>query len=157
MEKIVTTRFNNKTIEQNRNYRNNANISGCIYGVPIQIKSSIPEDCQLYVIEMNNDLNKIEGLGLIKNKTFWDKNYRIYEDMDYNRYIYRGNVHIPVSKIKSKYYKKVIHVLEQLLFKGERHCKRASGITELQQWIINNKYDFDFVKCFQKLFEKYSK
>ena len=47
MEKIVTTRFNNKTIEQNRNYRNNANISGCIYGVPVQIKSSIPEDCQL--------------------------------------------------------------------------------------------------------------
>ena len=152
---ITTTRFNNDTINQNKSYTQRTNIKGCIYGTPIKMKSNIPLESNVYVIEMNNSINKIEGIGLIVNQHVLDKNYRIYDDMDYNRYIYKGNKHISVSKLTDEYEKRVIHVLEQLLFKGERHCKRAQGITALPDWITHNKYGFDFVQCIHKIFKKY--
>jgi hypothetical protein len=104
---------------------------------------------------MNNTTNKIEGIGLITNKNILDKPYRIYDDMDYNRYIYKGNKRIKVESISDEYNKRVISVLEQLLFKGERHCKRAQGITELPDWILHNKFEFDFVQVFTQIFNKY--
>ena len=153
---IATTRFNNKTYEQNILYKTRIGITGCLYGPPMKIKDTIPLDSYVYVIEMNNSINKIEGIGLITNKHVLDKNYRIYEDMDYNRYIYKGTNHVSVSKLTDEYEKRVIYVLEQLLFKGERHCKRAQGITVLPDWITHNKYGFNFVQCIHKIFKKYT-
>ena len=75
--------------------------------------------------------------------------------MDYNRYIYKGNKRITVEAISDEYNKRVISVLEQLLFKGERHCKRAQGITQLPDWILHNKFEFDFVQVFTQIFNKY--
>ena len=152
---ITTTRFNNETFQQNKNYMKKANIKGCIYGTPIRIKSNVPLETTVYVIEMNNDKNKIEGIGLINNRTILDKNYRIYNDMDYNRYIYKGRYRLDTSSISDEYFKRVIYVLEQLLFKGGRHCKRAHGITNLADWIINNKHEFNFIKCMDDMFNKY--
>ena len=152
---ITTTRFNNETFQQNKNYMKKANIKGCIYGTPIRIKSNVPLETTVYVIEMNNDKNKIEGIGLINNRTILDKNYHIYNDMDYNRYIYKGNCRLDISSISDEYFKRVIYVLEQLLFKGGRHCKRAHGITNLADWIINNKHEFNFIKCMDDMFNKY--
>jgi len=152
---IATTRFNDDTFKQYDNYKKKYNIHGCIYGSPFQIKEYIPLGSIIYIIEMNNSKNKIEGIGIIKNKIHLDKSYRIYQDKNYNRYIYKGNIRLDVAQINDPYYKKLIHVLEQLLFKGARHSKRATGITQLPSWILNNKYHFDFVKCFNKLFKTY--
>jgi len=154
---IATTRFNDQTFDQYISYKNKINPKGCIYGSPIRIKENIPLESYVYVIEMNNSKNKIQGIGLIENKHHPDKYYRIYDDQDYNRYIYKGKRRLQVSDIKDPYYIKVIEVLEQLLFKGERHCKRAQGITELPHWILKNKFEFDFIKCFNNLFNKYLK
>jgi len=152
---IATTRFNEKTYEQNVNYKKKLGQLACLYGTPIKIKETIPLESQVYVIEMNNSTNKIEGIGLIQNRLILDKNYRIYDDMDYNRYIYRGSKHLAASQITDEYDMRVINVLEQLLFKGERHCKRAQGITALSDWIVYNKYDFNFAQCFNKMFHTY--
>jgi len=152
---IATTRFNEETYKQNVNYRKNLNCKGCLYGTPLKIKEKIPLESNVYIIEMNNEKNKIEGIGLIENKNILDKNYRIYNDRDYNRYIYKGNIHLLTSDIIDNYNKKVITVLEQLLFKGEKHCKRAQGITQLPEWILNNKSKFDFIHCFNEIFKKY--
>lgn len=152
---IATTRFNEKTYEQNAKYKKKMGQLACLYGTPIKIKETIPLESQIYVIEMNNSTNKIEGIGLIQNRIILDKNYRIYDDMDYNRYIYRGSKHLAVSKITDEYDMRVISVLEQLLFKGERHCKRAQGITALSYWIVHNKYKFNFAQCFNKMFHTY--
>ena len=73
--------------------------------------------------------------------------------MLYNRYIYKGRRHISITQITNEYDKQIIYVLEQLLFKGERHCKRSQGITQLQQWILHNKYNFDFVKAIETIFK----
>jgi hypothetical protein len=152
---ITTTRFNNETFQQNKNYVNKTGIRGCIYGTPMKMKSNIPMETTVYVIEMNNEKNKIEGIGIINNRLILDKTYRIYKDMDYNRYIYKGSHRLDSSVINDEYYKRVIYVLEQLLFKGDRHCKRAQGITKLSDWITENKHEFNFIKCFDDMFNKY--
>jgi len=118
----------------------------------MKIKEKIPLHSYVYVIEMNNDKNKIEGIGLIKNERKLDKNYRIYKNMDYNRYVYTGEKYLPMAQITDEYYQKVVTVMERLLFKGDRHCKRGQGITQLPQWILQNKSGFDFVKCFDDMF-----
>ena len=153
---IATTRFNDKTYEQNVNYKKKIKHMGCLYGTPMKLKETIPLESNIYVIEMNNTTNKIEGIGLIVNRQVLDKTYRIYDDMDYNRYIYKGNKRISVENITDEYDRRVIHVLEQLLFKGERHCKRAQGITEPSKWILHNKFNFDFIRVFAQIFNKYS-
>lgn len=157
LKTIATTRFNAKTYDQNMNYKKKAALEGCIYGTPLKIKQTVPLDCSIYVIEMNNSTNKIEGIGLITNSAVLDKNYRIYDDMDYNRYIYSGKKHLLVINITDDYNKRVIFVLEQLLFKGERHCKRGQGITSLPDWITHNRFGFDFTKCINNMFIKYGK
>jgi hypothetical protein len=213
---IATTRFTNETYEQNKYYRNKLKINGALYGSPTRIKENIPLDSNIFVIEMNNSQNRIEGIGLIVNTLYHDKYYRIYNDKtyypgkiysvhknkagqeyydiiyddgevernvdktfikiesetntickgdkvivncrkrpnkDYNRCIYKGDNRIDISSIQDPYFQKVINVLEQLLFKGDKHCKRAQGITELPKWILQNKYKFDFVKCFKNIFK----
>jgi hypothetical protein len=152
---IATTRFNTDTYSQNVAYKQKSEQRGCIYGTPLKIKEKIPLHSFVYVIEMNNDSNKIEGIGLIINNRKLDKNYRIYQNMDYNRYIYLGDKHLSTTLITDTYYKKVIYVMEQLLFKGDKHCKRGQGITQLPEWILVNKCGFDFVKCFDNMFQMY--
>jgi hypothetical protein len=151
---IATTRFNNETHCQNTNYKQKSKTweDGCIYGTPMKIKEKIPLHSYVYVIEMNNDKNKIEGIGLIKNERKLDKNYRIYKNMDYNRYVYTGEKYLQMAQITDEYHQKVVTVMERLLFKGDRHCKRGQGITQLPQWILQNKSGFDFVKCFDDMF-----
>jgi hypothetical protein len=213
---IATTRFTNETYQQNKYYREKLNINGALYGTPTQIKEVIPLESNIFVIEMNNTQNKIEGIGLIVNKLHHEKHYRIYNDQtnysgtiysvhknkhgqefydiiyddgerehnvdkqfihsrtnnickgnevivtcrkrpnkDYNMCVYKGLKRIDISNIQDVYFKKVISVLEQLLFKGAKHCKRSHGITELPKWILQNKAKFDFIKCFKNLFAKY--
>ena len=57
------------------------NHNGALYGSPVRIKENIPLDTAIYVIEMNNSTNIIEGIGMIKNENILDKHYRIYNDI----------------------------------------------------------------------------
>lgn len=78
---IATTRFNDDTYKQNINYKRKMNHNGALYGSPVRIKENIPLDTAIYVIEMNNSTNIIEGIGMIKNENILDKHYRIYNDI----------------------------------------------------------------------------
>ena len=64
---IVTTRFNNDTLETNYSYRRKYGYP-CIYCCPSELSPKISYNTPLFVIEMNNQKNQIEGIGLIKNK-----------------------------------------------------------------------------------------
>jgi hypothetical protein len=150
---IATTRFNDETYQQNKIYKTKIKHSGTIYGIPRKIKDKIPLGSCIYVIEMNNSKNKIEGIGLIKNEQVLDKNYRLYEERDYNRYIYKGSKHISIEEIKDVYFNKVIEVLEYCCFKGNRHYKRGQGITEISDWMLYNKHNVDFIKIFDDIFK----
>ena len=90
MERLMATRFNNDTWQQNIRWREKNDYSGCLYNTPVHIKDNIPLEITIYVIEMNNDKNKIMGIGKLKNYLVIDKKYKVYEERNYNRYTYKG-------------------------------------------------------------------
>ena len=131
MIKIMTTRFNNNTWEENCRWREKNNFQGCIYNTPVYIKDNIPLQISLFVIEMNNETNKIEGIGKIINYVHTDRKYKVYSESNYNRYTYRGKHRINRDMIKDK---EKLEKLEERLFKGKGHLKRGQGI-------LNVSYD----------------
>ena len=128
MNKLVATRFNNTTWTENTQWRERNTYSGCIYNSPVYIKESIPLRTILYVIEMNNDTNKILGFGKIINKVYTDKIYKIYTDRNYNRYTYKGTSRVDIKDITQQ---TQIKKLEERLFKSKSHLKRHQGITQM--------------------------
>ena len=147
---IATTRFNNETFGQNERWRTNNDCEGCIYGTPMKMKEDIPIGMPVLILEMNNDKNLIEGVGLVSNNLALDKQYRIYNWGNYNRFTYKGEHRIPRDQLTSKELV-VFKVLDMLVFKGQRHLKRGQGITSLPQWILLNK-QIDFRKEIAKMF-----
>jgi len=131
MDKFKTTqiglaKFNSKTLKENRIWKTKKNWTGASYGFQYYIPEKIPYHSYLYIIEMNNDTNKIVGIGFIRNQRRSEWRSKIYNDChDYNRFI-----------IKSKYHRNrdflikknpdIIKFLEKILFKGAGHLKRTS-------------------------------
>ena len=127
---VATTRFNNETYLENVNWRIKNNWDGCIYGVPMKIRDVFGEGCPLFIIEMNNDENLIEGIGIINNSVCTDKYYRIYKDGNYNRYTYKSKFRIDRDDFLEEDYK-IVEKIEDILFKGKGHCKRGQGISSI--------------------------
>lgn len=155
MDRLAVTRFNKQTWKENIIYRNSTQNNGCIYNSPRRISSLICPDIIIFVIEMNNSLNQIEGFGLIKNHIVLDKKYNIYTDKNYNRFTYKSKYRIDRQEILKKN-EVLVEILEMLLFLGSTHMKRGQGIQEVPEWIRKNK-EFNFLKEIKKLFiDKYS-
>ena len=85
---------------------------------------------------MNNDINRIEGIGIIRNKLIYDT-CRIYKDNNYNRYIYKSNYYINKENFNS-FELKFIKELENVIFKTKKHIKRGHGIQLLPYFMLKN-------------------
>ena len=127
----MVTRFNNTTWNENCRWRENNDFQGGIYNSPTHIKEDVPLMIDIYVIEMNNEQNKIMGIGKILNKVQTDRKYNIYEERNYNRYTYRGKLRISRELIKEKEKLEKLEKLENRLFKGKSHLKRSQGISKV--------------------------
>ena len=134
MFNVVTNRYNNDTWETSLQNRVRRHIP-CIYCSPLELSPQIYYDTPVFVIEMNNSLNKIEGIGLIKNRLVTNKYYKIHEDGNYNRYIYMGNYHINRETV-NQYNPMLVTILEQILFKGYTHSKRGAGMTRIPEKVL---------------------
>ena len=132
-EHIGTTRFNAETWKENIEWREKNGWRGCIYGFPSSMPSSIARGDIVYVIEMNNDTNKIMGIGKINKRH--KRGDKIYRDGNYNRYIYKSEYRKDISEIGDD---EMITYLEKKLFKGKSHMKRGQGITRLRKKKIKN-------------------
>ena len=134
---IITTRFTNQTWIENKKWRENNNWDGCIYGVPTKLPeySKIPKNALcIFVLEMNNDLNRLEGIGIIMNKARREK-IKIHSDNRFNKKIYRSYYRLNRDKINTK----SINLLESILFNGKSHLKRGYGFTSIRiNWKIKN-------------------
>ena len=135
---IATTRFNNETFMENKRWRETnlggvgGSGGGCIYKVPIKIASSITIGIGMYIIEMNNSTNKIEGIGVIHNQLRYDCSDMIYSDRNYNRYTYRGLKRVDREDIlAADGGEEFLQEMEMLLFKGKGNMKRGQSITRL--------------------------
>ena len=152
---LAVTRFNENTFNEYYKWKQSRNYNGCIYNCPVKISSNILPNQLMYVIEMNNSINKIEGIGIILNHTHMNKKYKIYNDDNYNRYTYKSKYRIDKKDIcrdKIKY----IEILEILIFTGSKHIKRGHGIQKIPNWISKNK-SFNFSKFIAEIFlDKYN-
>lgn len=130
MVTLMTTRFDKRTWEENLAYKTKNNITGCIYCSPQPMSPKILTDSLLFVIEMNNSLNRIEGIGIIKNTIRLDKYFRVYETGDFNRYVFKGDYRLDREEL-IMYNNKVVEILDNILFKGKTHLKRGRAITKV--------------------------
>jgi hypothetical protein len=137
---IATTRFNNDTYAENMAYRQKVS-EPVLYGPSIRIYEKYPIGCPMFVFEMNNEENKIEGIGVIKNQLVHDKKYKIYSNSDYNRYIYRGKHWISREQLLEMD-PELVDIFDKMLFKGKSHLKRQSGITVVTEKLTKN-WDLD--------------
>ena len=137
MYSIVTTRFNESTWEENCRYRRINKISGCIYGSPGKMSPKIVQETLVFVIEMNNDLNRIEGVGLVRNITHSDKYYSIYKGGNYNRFIYKSEYRVDRTELL-KYNYSLVNIFDYILFKEKTHLKRGSGFTSVPEKLLKH-------------------
>ena len=142
---IACTRFNNATYKENIDYRMKYNES-VIYGPAYKIRDIYPPGSLIFVAEMNNETNKIQGIGLIKNSLVSDKRYKVYENGEYNRYIYRGNYWISREDLLILD-SEIIEIFDNILFKGKSHMKFRTGITILTEKLFTHWiYEFRSLK-----------
>jgi len=134
MFSLVTGRFNNGTRDANYAYRKKRDFT-CMYCSPCELSSKILYNTPVFVIEMNNDTNKIEGIGLIKNKPVTNRYYKVHEDGNTNRFIYIGNYFLE-REVIDDYNPLLVYVLEEILFKGYTHSKRGSGLTTIPEKVL---------------------
>ena len=130
---LASTRFDSKTFREREEYMKRKELT-CIYGTPLKIKASLPLNTILLVVEMNNEKNQIEGIGVIRNMIEPEPHY-IYKDKNYNRYIYKGKYRIPRDVIE-EHDKDVLEILESVVFKGLSNIKRHSGITIISKKLL---------------------
>ena len=134
---LVSTRFNDFTWNENIQYRSRHKIGGCIYGSPQLMQSKILLNSLVFVVEMNNTKNRIEGIGLVKNKTRIDKHYKIYSCGNYNRYTYLGEYRVD-REILLRCNVELVNILDHILFKEKTHLKRGSGFTTIPEKLMQH-------------------
>ena len=152
MIKLAVTRFNNTTFSENKKWRESRQYDGCIYGSSVKIKESISPDIILIIFEMNNTMDIIEGIGIIKNNIV-HKKYNIYNDKNYNRYIYKSNFRVDKNCFDENM-KINIKNLEKLLFRGKTHMKRGHGIQIISE-TLKKLNEFNYDNYFIELFKTY--
>lgn len=116
----------------------------------------IPPDVLLGVLEMNNDINRILGIGLIHNKTrpkTW-----VYEQGNYNRNTYFGTRRIDRSEM-TEAEEKIMELLDAYCFKGNGHLKRGQGITcfPLKYLFESFEQNVDILQEIKKMFNSRKK
>lgn len=131
---VVTGRYNRETWTECEDYRLKKNIK-CIYGSPHEMSPKIYYNSPVFVIEMNNSTNAIEGIGLVKNRPISEKIYKLHSDANYNRFIYIGCHHID-RKTLDEYNPDLVWVLDEILFKGKTHSKRGAGLTTIPEKVL---------------------
>ena len=115
MYTLGTTRFNAQTWDENVQYRIKKQYNGCIYGTPKQITEELTLHLPIFILEMQNDANKIMGIGLIRNAIVIGKHPNIYSDPFYNRYTYKGNFRIDREELNKEELKVIKSMLGSIL------------------------------------------
>jgi len=124
----MTTRFNTQTWYENTQYRKENGISA-LYCSPCPL--AIPLNTIMYVIEMNNSTNQIEGIGVARNMCRLDMSHRVYEEyQDFNRYVFKGKYHMSREELV-QINAALVEIIEEILFLGKAHYKRGRSMTAL--------------------------
>jgi hypothetical protein len=151
---LMTTRFNENTANENSKYRNNKLPNGgCIYGTPTMVSQRIQLESKLFVLEMNNDDNRIIGVGLVLNKPYFNR-HKIYSDTNYNRFSYVGKYRIERENM-SEDEELIMKIFDKLCFEGSNHMKRGHGLSVFSMKVLYRcRNIIDLVKSVEEMFKK---
>ena len=157
MSIIATTRFTNETWLENIAWREERGcVDGCVYGTHTCINGKITYGIGMFVLEMNNDINQIVGIGKIRNKIQVGMSKRdrtIYGDAFYCKYVYKGGQHINRDDLSSRE-NTIMRILDIILFKGAGHFKRGQGITIMPEKKLNERVcEVDFIDELNHMFK----
>lgn len=154
---IMTSRFNNSTMEENERFRDSQPKIGCIYCSPSPVSVRIPPESIMFVLEMNNDKNEITGIGMVINKPRINK-YSVYNNGNYNRYSFVGNYRINRADMTEDE-NLILRVFDILCFTGNRHMKRGQGLTLFPVDMLYRCHQkLDLIDYIRNMFkERYSK
>ena len=147
MFSVACTRFTNETWNENVEWRRRHNHAGCIYGSPTDISETLSNT--VFVLEMNNDTNRVMGVGKLVIGTATApvtvtnaninsaRKYNVYESRNYNRYKFVGKERVDRATVidADPRLSSIFNRLDRLLFKTARHCKRGHGIQAIPKWI----------------------
>jgi hypothetical protein len=133
---IGTSRYNNETWLSNCLYREKNQIV-CLYGCPCPISSKVLNKHPIFIVEMNNSTNQILGIGYILNSYETARYYKVYDCINYNRYVYKGNYRVDRTTIE-KYNPRLLEIFDTILFKEKTHMKRGRGITLIPEKLLNH-------------------
>ena len=151
--KVMTSRFNNATWNENKEFLSKKWNIGCVYCSPIQINRNVPIDSVMFIIEMNNDTNKIMGIGMVINHPYYRK-YKVYENHNYNRYMFVGKYRIDRSNMDERE-ECVMKALDIICFKGNYHMKRGQGILSFPHILLYRISSvLDLVDFINNMFDK---
>jgi len=137
------------------------------------MKRTIRENAWMIVLEMQNDVNKIAGIGLVRNSPNLPEHTMssgcgggggggglkpsVYKCRNYNRFIYQGAYRIDLLSNELELTQEeqlVIKILELALFYGPNHSKRGKGICELPKHVARL---YDFKECLKQLVQRFVK
>lgn len=136
MWSIGGTRFTTDTHSQNSAWRNRQEFKGCIYGVMQPLAETIYTDSFVIVMEMINDTNTIAGIGIVQNTLEVKRYVSLYENTNYNNYVYDSKYRIDASEFTPEE-RAIILIFEIILFTGSTHLKRGQGITTVSEAFIS--------------------
>jgi len=135
-EYIMTIRYDDNTHEEMLKYSEMFHKNGikCVYGSSKIVSEMVVTDSVMFILEMNNDKNQIEGVGMVRNTlqepaaTVGRRLFDIHKDGNLNRFVYIGSRRID-RKSMTEEEDEVFLALDLLCFYGNAHMKRCHGIT----------------------------
>ena len=114
----------------------------------------------MFVLEMNNDRNRIMGVGAMRNTLWNSKKLRIYQDHHYNRYCYSGKHRLDRAELLEETVTvdgvriALLRLLEVVCFMGSTHSKRNRGISLLPKPVMKNRF-ICISSSLRRLFERH--
>ena len=100
---------------------------------------------------MNNQTNKIMGVGLVKNIPIYNK-YNVYKKPAYNQFAYVGYYRVD-RKDMNELEEVIMRVFDYYCFKGKSHLKRLKGIKLFPKKILDKCVSIlDLLEFITKMF-----
>ena len=153
---LETTRFDCASMAVNKQARG----EGCLYGNPRPLKKR--QQPFRLVLELNNETNRIDGVGIIsdkcllrgKNAVFRD----VYENRLFNQNVYRSAYRLDRSVLDeySEVSAELFQRLDEGCFHGFYHVKRGNSISKLpfvHIWMMEKEFGVDLVDFIREIFK----
>jgi hypothetical protein len=116
----------------------------------LKIREIYPKESLIFIAEMNNNENKIEGIGLIKNVLVYNRTHKIHDNSECNRFIYRGKYWLSRKQILQVDIE-ILNIFDDILFKGKSHLKNRIGIRIITDNLFIHWPSYDLITLKNKV------